>query len=149
ALSLTDQAIAYSAGEVSEAAVRGMLGAIDQSYLVRPLDALADENGAALVEIADEMAGRSLSFSGALQDLASLLQKIALAQVVPAAVQDDWPEADDVRRLAERFDAQSVQLFYQFANLGRNELALAPDEYAGFTMTVLRMLAFQPGHSSG
>ncbi|MCR2208836.1 hypothetical protein NSX47_24315, partial [Salmonella enterica] len=92
-----------------------------QSYLVRLLDALADENGAALVEIADEMAGRSLSFSGALQDLASLLQKIALAQVVPAAVQDDWPEADDVRRLAERFDAQSVQLFYQFANLGRNE----------------------------
>ncbi|CAJ0719828.1 hypothetical protein LMG6871_03244 [Ralstonia edaphis] len=149
ALSLTDQAIAYSAGEVSEAAVRGMLGAIDQSYLVRLLDALADENGAALVEIADEMAGRSLSFSGALQDLASLLQKIALAQVVPAAVQDDWPEADDVRRLAERFDAQSVQLFYQFANLGRNELALAPDEYAGFTMTLLRMLAFQPGQSGG
>ncbi|MCO5398064.1 DNA polymerase III subunit gamma/tau [Ralstonia soli] len=149
ALSLTDQAIAYSAGEVSEGAVRGMLGAIDQSYLVRLLDALADENGAALVEIADEMAGRSLSFSGALQDLASLLQKIALAQVVPAAVQDDWPEADDVRRLAERFDAQSVQLFYQFANLGRNELALAPDEYAGFTMTLLRMLAFQPGQSGG
>ncbi|CAJ0871839.1 hypothetical protein R1479_01838 [Ralstonia mannitolilytica] len=149
ALSLTDQAIAYSAGEVSEAAVRGMLGAIDQSYLVRLLDALADENGAALIDIADEMAGRSLSFSGALQDLASLLQKIALAQVVPAAVQDDWPEADDVRRLAERFDAQSVQLFYQFANLGRNELALAPDEYAGFTMTLLRMLAFQPGQSDG
>jgi len=149
ALSLTDQAIAYSAGEVSETAVRGMLGAIDQSYLVRLLDALADENGAALVEIADEMAGRSLSFSGALQDLASLLQKIALAQVVPAAVQDDWPEADDVRRLAERFDAPSVQLFYQFANLGRNELALAPDEYAGFTMTLLRMLAFQPGQSGG
>ncbi|WP_296225008.1 DNA polymerase III subunit gamma/tau [Ralstonia sp. UBA689] len=149
ALSLTDQAIAYSAGEVSEAAVRGMLGAIDQSYLVRLLDALADENGAALIEIADEMAGRSLSFSGALQDLASLLQKIALAQVVPGAVQDDWPEADDVRRLAERFDAQSVQLFYQFANLGRNELALAPDEYAGFTMTLLRMLAFQPGQSGG
>jgi DNA polymerase-3 subunit gamma/tau len=64
-------------------------------------------------------------------------------------VQDDWPEADDVRRLAERFDAQSVQLFYQFANLGRNELALAPDEYAGFTMTLLRMLAFQPGQSGG
>jgi DNA polymerase-3 subunit gamma/tau len=149
ALSLTDQAIAYSAGEVSEAAVRGMLGAIDQSYLVRLLDALADENGAVLVEIADEMAGRSLSFSGALQDLASLLQKIALAQVVPAAVQDDWPEANDVRRLAERFDAASVQLFYQFANLGRNELALAPDEYAGFTMTLLRMLAFQPGQSGG
>jgi DNA polymerase-3 subunit gamma/tau len=63
---------------------------------------------------------------------------------VPASVQDDWPEADDVRRLASAFDAQEIQLFYQIANLGRSELALAPDEYAGFTMTLLRMLAFRP-----
>ncbi|CAG9185845.1 DNA polymerase III subunit gamma/tau [Cupriavidus pinatubonensis] len=144
ALSLTDQAIAYSAGEVSEEAVRGMLGAIDQGYLVQLLDALAAEDGAALIGIADAMADRSLSFAGALQDLGSLLHKIALAQAVPASVQDEWPEAGDVRRLAGVFDAQEVQLFYQIANLGRSELALAPDEYAGFTMTLLRMLAFRP-----
>ncbi|MEM5426924.1 DNA polymerase III subunit gamma/tau [Cupriavidus oxalaticus] len=147
ALSLTDQAIAYSAGQVSEEAVRGMLGAIDQGYLVQLLDALAAEDGAAMLGIADAMADRSLSFAGALQDLASLLHKVALAQAVPAAVQDEWPEADDVRRLAGVFDAQEVQLFYQIANLGRNELALAPDEYAGFTMTLLRMLAFRPSAS--
>ncbi|RZT41800.1 DNA polymerase III subunit gamma/tau [Cupriavidus agavae] len=144
ALSLTDQAIAYSAGQVSEDAVRGMLGAIDQSYLVQLLDALAAEDGAAMIGIADAMADRSLSFAGALQDLGSLLHKIALAQAVPASVQDEWPEAEDVRRLAGQFDAQDIQLFYQIANLGRGELALAPDEYAGFTMTLLRMLAFRP-----
>ncbi|SPD65029.1 DNA polymerase III/DNA elongation factor III, tau and gamma subunits [Cupriavidus taiwanensis] len=144
ALSLTDQAIAYSAGQVSEEAVRGMLGAIDQSYLVQLLDALAAEDGAAMLAIADAMADRSLSFAGALQDLGSLLHKVALAQAVPASVQDEWPEADEVRRLAGVFDAQEVQLFYQIANLGRSELALAPDEYAGFTMTLLRMLAFRP-----
>lgn len=144
ALSLTDQAIAYSAGQVSEEAVRGMLGAIDQSFLVQLLDALAAEDGAAMLGIADSMADRSLSFAGALQDLGSLLHKIALAQAVPASVQDEWPEAEDVRRLAGQFDAQEIQLFYQIANLGRSELALAPDEYAGFTMTLLRMLAFRP-----
>ncbi|WER47107.1 DNA polymerase III subunit gamma/tau [Cupriavidus sp. WKF15] len=147
ALSLTDQAIAYSAGQVSEEAVRGMLGAIDQGYLVQLLDALAAEDGAALIGIADAMADRSLSFAGALQDLGSLLHKIALAQAVPASVQEEWPEAGDVRRLAGVFDAQEVQLFYQIANLGRSELALAPDEYAGFTMTLLRMLAFRPSSS--
>ncbi|WP_432257504.1 DNA polymerase III subunit gamma/tau [Cupriavidus sp. TMH.W2] len=144
ALSLTDQAIAYSAGQVSEDAVRGMLGAIDQGYLVQLLDALAAEDGAAMLALADAMADRSLSFAGALQDLGSLLHKVALAQAVPASVQDEWPEADEVRRLAGVFDAQEVQLFYQIANLGRSELALAPDEYAGFTMTLLRMLAFRP-----
>jgi DNA polymerase-3 subunit gamma/tau len=147
ALSLTDQAIAYSAGQVSEAAVRGMLGAIDQSYLVQLLDALAAEDGAAMLAVADGMADRSLSFAGALQDLASLLHKIALAQAVPASVQEAWPEAAEVRRFAAAFDAQEVQLFYQIANLGRSELALAPDEYAGFTMTLLRMLAFRPSAS--
>ncbi|WP_026035397.1 DNA polymerase III subunit gamma/tau [Cupriavidus sp. BIS7] len=144
ALSLTDQAIAYSAGQVSEEAVRGMLGAIDQSYLVQLLDALAAEDGATMLGIADSMADRSLSFAGALQDLGSLLHKVALAQAVPASVQDEWPEAEEVRRLAGLFDAQEIQLFYQIANLGRSELALAPDEYAGFTMTLLRMLAFRP-----
>ncbi|PWK36924.1 DNA polymerase III subunit gamma/tau [Cupriavidus plantarum] len=148
ALSLTDQAIAYSAGQVSEGAVRGMLGAIDQSYLVQLLDALAAEDGATLIGIADSMADRSLSFAGALQDLGSLLHKVALAQAVPASVQDEWPEAGEVRRLAGLFDAQEVQLFYQIANIGRNELALAPDEYAGFTMTLLRMLAFRPSSST-
>jgi len=145
ALSLTDQAIAYAAGEVTLDAVQGMLGALDQTYLVRLLDALARQDGADLMVVADEMASRSLSYNGALQDLGTLLHRIALAQTVPGAVPQDLPELADILRLAQEFDAQEVQLYYQIAVHGRNEMGLAPDEYAGFTMTLLRMLAFRPG----
>ncbi|RXZ33223.1 DNA polymerase III subunit gamma/tau [Oxalobacteraceae bacterium CAVE-383] len=144
ALSLTDQAIAYAAGKVTLDAVQGMLGALDQSYLIRVLDALAQQDGAALLAVADEMAARSLSYSAALQDLGTLLHQIALAQTVPAALSDDLPQRDDIVRLAQQFEAEQVQLFYQIVVHGRNELGLAPDEYAGFSMTLLRMLAFRP-----
>ncbi|MGH8807346.1 MAG: DNA polymerase III subunit gamma/tau [Noviherbaspirillum sp.] len=144
ALSLTDQAIAYAAGKVTLEAVQGMLGALDQSYLIRVLDALALKDGEGLLAVADEMATRSLSYNAALQDLGTLLHRIALAQTVPAALTDDVPERDDVIRLAGLFDAEEVQLFYQIAVHGRNELSLAPDEYAGFSMALLRMLAFRP-----
>lgn len=145
ALSLTDQAIAYAAGQVTLDAVQGMLGALDQSYLVRLLDALARQDGADLMAVADEMASRSLSYNGALQDLGTLLHRVALAQSVPGAVPQDLPELADIMRLATLFEPQEVQLYYQIAVHGRNEIGLAPDEYAGFTMTLLRMLAFRPG----
>ncbi|GGX49693.1 DNA polymerase III subunit gamma/tau [Undibacterium squillarum] len=144
ALSLTDQAIAYSAGKVSLESVQGMLGALDQSYLIRLLDALAAQDGQALLAVADEMAVRSLSYKNALQDLGSMLNQIAIAQVVPAAVAEDLPEREHLLRLAGMFSREDVQLFYQIAVHGRNELGLAPDEYAGFSMTLLRMLAFRP-----
>jgi DNA polymerase-3 subunit gamma/tau len=144
ALSLTDQAIAYAAGVVSEEAIRGMLGALDQSYLIRLLDAVAAADGVTVLAIADEMAARSLSFSVALQDLASLLHRVAWAQHAPASVLDEWPEAAEIRRFAAQLTPQDVQLYYQIATIGRSELGVAPDEYAGFTMSLLRMLAFQP-----
>ncbi|MEO7031768.1 MAG: DNA polymerase III subunit gamma/tau [Herbaspirillum sp.] len=149
ALSLTDQAISYAAGKVTLEAVQGMLGALDQTYLIRLLDALANQDGAGLLAVADEMAARSLSYSAALQDLGSLLHQVALAQTVPAALADDLPEREAVLRLAGLFDAEEVQLFYQIAVHGRNELNLAPDEYAGFSMTLLRMLAFRPVDEPG
>ncbi|WP_150589662.1 DNA polymerase III subunit gamma/tau, partial [Pandoraea eparura] len=144
ALSLTDQAIAYAAGPLTETAVRGMLGAIDQSVLVRLLDALKDESRTDLLAVADEMAERSFSFAAGLQDLGSLLHKIALAQYAPQAVSDDWPEAADVRRLADALSPEAVQLYYQIATRARGELSLAPDEYTGFSMALLRMAAFTP-----
>ena len=144
ALSLTDQAIAYAAGKVTLEAVQGMLGALDQSYLIRVLDALAAQDGAALLSVADEMATRSLSYNAALQDLATLLHQIALAQTVPAALAEDVPQREDIMRLGSQFNPEEAQLFYQIAVHGRNELGLAPDEYAGFSMTLLRMLAFRP-----
>ena len=148
ALSLTDQAIAYAAGKVTLEAVQGMLGALDQSYLIRLLDALAQQDGADLLAVADEMAARSLSYNNALQDLGTLLHRIALAQTVPAALPADWPEHEDIMRLGAVFSAEEVQLHYQIVVHGRNELGLAPDEYAGFSMTLLRMLAFRPGNAA-
>jgi DNA polymerase-3 subunit gamma/tau len=149
ALSLTDQAIAYAAGKVSLDAVQGMLGSLDQAYLVRMLDALAMRDAKALLDIADEMAARSLSWSSALQDLGTLLNRIAIAQTVPSAVPDDLPERDDIVRLAPMFSPEDVQLYYQIVVHGRHELGLAPDEYSGFTMTLLRMLAFAPIDGGG
>ena len=147
ALSLTDQAIAYAAGKVTEESVRGMLGTLDDAYLVRILDCLIAKDGASLLAVANEMGERSMSFSLALQDLSSLLQKIAAAQVVPESVLDDWPEAGEIRRLAGQLSKEEAQLFYQIAITSRPDLSLAPDEQTGFAMTLLRMLAFRPGNA--
>ncbi len=144
ALSLLDQAIAYSSSRVDEMTVREMLGAIDQGYLYDVLQALQDRDGVGLLRIADDMAIRSLAFDAALQDLATLLHRVALAQAVPQAIADDEPERVRLLELAKLFSAEDIQLFYQIAIHGRNEINLAPDEYAGFTMTLLRMLTFMP-----
>jgi DNA polymerase-3 subunit gamma/tau len=148
ALSLTDQAIAYGSGEVHEQQTRDMLGTVDQAYLFPLLDALAGDDGPRLMREAEAIAERSLSFDAALQDLALLLQQIALAQGVPEAVAEDLPERSQLFDLAGRLDPETVQLYYQIATLGRRDLELAPDEYAGFSMTLLRMLAFTPAGSS-
>ncbi|MDO8293553.1 MAG: DNA polymerase III subunit gamma/tau [Gallionella sp.] len=147
ALSLMDQAIAFSAGKVEEAVVRTMLGAIDQGYLFDLLEALHEQSGARLLEIADNMAARSVAFDAALQELATLLHRIALVQTVPQAIADDEPERVRLLELAQAFTPEDTQLFYQIAIHGRDEIDLAPDEYAGFTMTLLRMLAFAPAKS--
>ncbi|MDP2760076.1 MAG: DNA polymerase III subunit gamma/tau [Sideroxyarcus sp.] len=144
ALSLMDQAIAYSSGKVDEALVRTMLGAIDQGYLFDLLQMLRSGDGAGLLRIADDMALRSIAFEPALQDLATLWHRVALAQTVPQAIAEDEPERARLLELARQFTPEEIQLNYQIAIHGRNEIELAPDEYAGFTMTLLRMLAFAP-----
>jgi DNA polymerase-3 subunit gamma/tau len=144
ALSLLDQAIAHGAGKVEEASVREMLGTVDRSYLFSILNALTRGDGPALFAEADRMAARSLALETALQELGTLLHRIALAQTVPEALADDEPERDDLIALGRAFSAEDVQMLYQIAIHGRRDLGLAPDEFAGFTMTLMRMLAFVP-----
>ncbi len=144
ALSLTDQAIAYGNQTVNEAEVRNMLGAIDQSYLFEILTALQANNGSALIEKAKQMEARSISFEAALNDLANLLHQIAMAQTVPESIANDLPERALLLDLAQKISPETLQLYYQITLLGRRDIGLAPDEYAGFTMTLLRMLAFAP-----
>ncbi len=145
ALSLTDQAIAYGDQTVNEAEVSGMLGAIDQTYLFEIINALITNDGATLIEKAKQMESRSLSFEAALNDLANLLHQVAMAQTVPSSIAADLPERALLLDLAEKLPAETLQLYYQIALLGRRDIGLAPDEYAGFTMSLLRMLAFAPG----
>lgn len=144
ALSLTDQAIAYGGQTVNEAEVRAMLGAIDQSYLYQLLEALLANDGGSIINQAKLMEERSISFEAALNDFAQLLHQIAIAQTVPESVADDLPEREILLSLAQRIPPETLQLYYQIALLGRRDIGLAPDEYAGFTMSLLRMLAFTP-----
>jgi DNA polymerase-3 subunit gamma/tau len=142
ALSLLDQAIAYGSQNVQEKEVRTMLGAIDQSYLIELLKALIQNDGEALMHQAKAMSERSIAFDAALGDLANLLQQVAMTQVVPKSIALDLPERHALLDLAQQLSAEKVQLYYQIALLGRRDIGLAPDEYSGFTMTLIRMLAF-------
>ena len=144
ALSLLDQAIAMGSGKVAEQDVRQMIGAVDKRYLYELLQSIADQNGASLMNQAREMAERAVGFDNALSELALLLQRIALLQTVPAAVPADDPEYPALKHLAAQLGGEQIQLYYQCAIHGKQDLSLAPDEYAGFVMTLLRMLAFAP-----
>jgi DNA polymerase-3 subunit gamma/tau len=147
ALSVLDQAIAYGAGEVRDAAVRAMLGAVDTEYAYRIADALLAGNGPALLDEARAMSERSASLPSALDELAALFHRIAVAQAVPAAA-DALPDAARVTAYARAFTPEAAQLAYQICTQGREDLALAPDEQTGFSMTLLRLLAFEPGRDA-
>ena len=143
ALSLLDQAIAHGAGRVEEEGVRNMLGTVGDDYLYGLLDALLAGDATALLAVADSMEGRSLSFDSALQELATLFHRIALLQFAPEALVDAGERAR-LQGYADGFDPEFLQLCYQIAVHGRDDLALAPDEYTGFTMALLRLVAFRP-----
>lgn len=148
ALSLLDQAIAHGAGRVEEAQVREMLGTVDLDYLFSILDALLAGDAAAMLAVADDMALRSLSFDAALQEMSNLFTRLQVAQLAPQAVADDLPERARILELAAQLDPEFVQLAYQIAVHGRKELPLAPDDQAGFVMTLLRLHAFRPALAS-
>ncbi|MFN8838633.1 MAG: DNA polymerase III subunit gamma/tau, partial [Burkholderiales bacterium] len=142
ALSLLDQAIAYGGGRIEAAAVREMLGVVDRRDLDRMLEALVAADGRALVALADDMLSGNAPFERTLLDFAALLQRIALAQV--GALPDDEAEDDAPARWASRLAAEDLQVWYQIAIHGARDLPLAPDPHAGFSMTLLRLLAFRP-----
>jgi DNA polymerase III subunit gamma/tau len=144
ALSLTDQAIAFGAGALTEPGVRQMLGAVDRGHAVRMIEALAASDGAALVATVDALRGLGLSASGALEELAALLQQMAVHQAVPDALDANDPDTPQAERLSALLPADETQLVYSIALHGRAELGLAPDEYSGLVMVLLRMLAFRP-----
>ena len=146
ALSLTDQAIAFGSGQLQEAGVRQMLGAVDRSYVFRLIDALAQGDGKTVVETADALRMNGLSAASTLEEMSAVLQRMAVYQTVPQmaqAVDANDPEAVETARLASQMPADETQLLYSLCLHGRAELGLAPDEYAALTMVLLRLLAFK------
>ncbi|WP_066151283.1 DNA polymerase III subunit gamma/tau [Hydrogenophaga pseudoflava] len=147
ALSLTDQAIAFGGGQLQEATVRQMLGAVDRSHVLRLIDGLARGDGAAVVDTVDALRVNGLNAASTLEEMTSLLQRMAVLQAVPerAALEaSDDPDQPEIVRLAQALPADETQLLYSLCLHGRAELGLAPDEYAALTMVLLRLLAFKP-----
>lgn len=146
-LSLLDQAIAYGDGNVKDEDVCTMLGVIGQHYVVDLLDALATEDAGALLECVQRMSEQTVNYEAALADVLSMLQRIAIAHVIPDAVDNTMGDKDTVLRLAGQFSAEDVQLYYQIGLLGRRDLTLSPELRGGFEMLMLRMLAFRPAEA--
>ena len=144
ALSLLDQAIAMGSGSVAEQDVRQMIGAVDKQYLYELLTGIVNQDGEALLAKAQEMAACAVGFDNAVGELAMLLQHLALIQAVPSALAHDDPDRGVLLPLSQALSGEQIQLYYQCAIRGKQDLSLAPDEYAGFVMTLLRMLAFTP-----
>lgn len=144
ALSLTDQAIAYSAGHVGEDTVRTMLGAVDQQVVHQILQALAEGNGKALLELSNALAIASAPFGAILDELAAIAYRLSVAHFAGGLDSDD-PDQAALANLQGAFSAEDLQLIYQIATHARAELHLAPEESIGFSMALVRMLAFKPG----
>ncbi|CAM5192890.1 DNA polymerase III subunit gamma/tau [Oligella ureolytica] len=142
ALSLTDQAIAFSGNHITVEAMQDMLGTIDQSYLVNLINALLAGDAAKVVTLADAIADRGFSYEGALADLAIVLSRIAMEQRLPGTLDSDDPLYPEMMQVVQGANHDLLQLFYSIAVHGRKELVLAPDEYSGFVMICLRMFGF-------
>lgn len=144
AMSLTDQAISYGSGKITEAEVRAMLGTIDQSAVYEITNALAALDGKAMLAAVEKMSEHAPDYASALAEMLSVLHRVAIAQALPEAVDNSHGDKERIMQLAQQLPPEDVQLFYQTALLGRRDLPLAPDPRAGFEMVLLRMLAFKP-----
>lgn len=142
-LSLLDQGIALSDGCVTEQDVRHMLGAVDKQYLYAMLQALADHDANALMAQAQTLSSKAVGFDHALTGMATLLQQLAMMQLVPQALSEE-PDFAVLQSLSQAFSGEEIQLYYQCVIHGKADLNIAPDEYSGFLMTLLRLLAFKP-----
>lgn len=144
ALSLTDQAISYGSGKISEVDVAAMLGTLDQAAVYEIVTALASLDGKSVLNAVHKMSEQAPDYSNALAEMLSMLHRIAIAQALPEAVDNSHGDREQIMQLAQQMPSEDIQLFYQTALLGRRDLPLAPDPRAGFEMVLLRMLAFKP-----
>ncbi|EAA4854073.1 DNA polymerase III subunit gamma/tau [Salmonella enterica] len=145
ALSLTDQAIASGDGQVSTQAVSAMLGTLDDDQALSLVEAVVDANGERVMSLINEAAARGIEWEALLVEMLSLLHRIAMVQLSPAALGSDMAAIElRMRELARTVPPGDLQLYYQTLLIGRKELPWAPDRRMGVEMTLLRALAFHP-----
>lgn len=145
ALSLLDQAISFSGGLVNYKDVHQMLGTIEQTWLYSILTALLRKDGKKLLEQSMQLSSQCHNFTIIINELLSLLQRIATVQMVPSIDNiEGWGSLEDIKVFAQQFSPENIQLLYQIALHGKRDLFYAPDPKSGFDMTLLRMLNFQP-----
>ena len=144
AMSLTDQAIAFGEGKVLAADVRAMLGTLDHGQVYDVLQALLEGDGRAVLDAVRHLAEQGPDWGGVLAELLNVLHRVAIAQVLPDAVDNGQGDRERVLTLAQTLPAEDVQYYYQLGLVGRRDLPLAPDPRHGFEMVLLRMLAFRP-----
>jgi len=143
-LSLLDQAIAYGGGSVKSTDVRSMLGTIERAHAARLLETAHAGDGAGLMAQIGQIAEFSPDFSIVLDEVAALLHRVQLKQLVPDYSVDDAEDVAAIAQLANTLSAEEVQLYYQLVVNGRKDLPLAPTPRTGFEMALLRLLAFRP-----
>ncbi|BBI62851.1 hypothetical protein HSBAA_41570 [Vreelandella sulfidaeris] len=144
AMSLTDQAIAFGQGAVRHADVAAMLGTLDHRHILALAEALADVDVQRLLAEVAQLAEQGPDFAAVLDELSSMLHRLAVAQMVPDAVDNSHGDRDVILQLASRFTAEDIQLYYQIGIQGRGDMVHAPDLRSALEMTLLRMLAFRP-----
>ncbi|GHA48283.1 DNA polymerase III subunit gamma/tau [Photobacterium aphoticum] len=144
ALSLTDQAIALGNGQVQADAVSTMLGTLNTEQALYLLEAVAQGTAEPAMACLEELAGIGVEWDSLLRELAAQLHRVAMHQALPASLDESAPDAERIVALSQSVSPQEVQLCYQIALQGRQDLAFAPDGRTGLEMVLLRMLAFRP-----
>ena len=148
-LSLLDQVLAFGGGRVIESEVRTLLGTLERRHVEGIVEALAAEDGAALMACVSQLDERAPDYDQALGELAAAVQRMALLQALPGHEGEDEEPDSHLAQLAAKFAAEDLQLYYQIAIMARRDLDFAPDARGGFEMALLRMLAFRPESLAG
>ncbi|QRG83702.1 DNA polymerase III subunit gamma/tau [Vibrio diabolicus] len=149
ALSLTDQAIALGNGAVQTDIVSHMLGTIDTDQAIHLLESISSKQPQQAMDKIQQLAANGVEWDGLLQQVATQLHRIAMYQALPASLDRAQPDAEKIELLSKALSPQDVQLYYQIALKGREDLTLSPNGRVGLEMIVLRMMAFRPSNNSG
>jgi DNA polymerase-3 subunit gamma/tau len=148
ALSLTDQGIALGNGQIQVDLIAQMLGTLDTDHAIHILESIAQKQAQTIFNHVELLAKHGVDWNALLKEISNQLHRIALYQALPSTIDDNAPDIERVALLSQQLAPEEIQLYYQIALKGREEMAFAPSAKSGLEMTLLRMLAFRPAKAS-